>query len=103
VKQEIIFRKDIAVGQKTSSSGAYGDGYNYLIEAGFPMGSDHGECLSHFLAALAKIDHKALGIDVDLGFEPTSQALCEFLMRELSSSGATSLRMLRGDGLVCSI
>jgi hypothetical protein len=103
MKQEILLRKNISLGQKTSDSmGAFGDGFNYVVEAGFPLlNFDRVRASVALEGALAKIDHKALGMDVDLGFEPTSEALVVFLAAEIERGyGLSSFRLVRGDGRV---
>ena len=98
MKQFIVLKRHISVSQKFSGSAAkFGEGFNYSVEATFPLEDYNPEAASEALKnALAKVDHKALGLDVDLGFEPTSPALCAFLAREIV--GLSFLRLVRGDG-----
>ena len=107
--QEAVFRKFISVGQKTTAdSSPYGQGFNYTVEAGFALspGFDREACLKAFGKALAVIDHKALGVDVDLGVEPSSAELCLYLKEQIRKSyppGVTSLKLYRGDGLAVAL
>jgi len=63
----------------------YGQGVNYQFEVAldFHAGFSHERALRCLDEALSLIDHKALGVDVHLGCEPTSAALCSFIAQEL--------------------
>jgi hypothetical protein len=104
MNQEIIFRKNIAVGQKSSEpSGPYGRGFNYVVEISFPLapGFNSEPCLKAIDDVLSAIDHKALGVDVDLGVEPTSFNLCKYIAEEIKQhfgQSPVSVKMIRGDG-----
>jgi hypothetical protein len=102
---EIVYRQSISVAQKTKGTGPYGLGFNYVVEAAFALSQDfRGEdARSALEGALARIDHQALGVDLDLGFEPTSAQLCHYLRGEIEKNyapGVLRLELRRGDGLV---
>jgi len=105
MKQEIVFKQHFATGQKTSGdSTRFGLGFNYTVEASFALtpGVDADHCIEALNKAVATVDHKALGVDASLGFEPTTANLCRHLsnqIREHYSPGA-HVRLIRGDGLV---
>lgn len=100
MQKQIILSRDISVGQKTRESARFGDGFNYRVEAAFALDDfDRERAEMALAAALNKIDHKALGVDVDLGFEPTSQNLCRFLADEIRKTAPLrALVLIRGDG-----
>lgn len=102
----IFFRRFIALGVKTKgSSSRFGEGHNFTIEAGFRVESkgDEARLIASLDRVLARIDHRALGVDVDLGLDPVPSALAEWIFKEHhGAERETSLcevHMLRGDGL----
>jgi hypothetical protein len=103
MKQEIVFKQYFATSQKTSADSGFGLGFNYILEAYFALtpGMDTDQCLDALARAVATVDHKALGVDVNLGFEPTTANLCRYLSLEIKKhygSGAF-VKLIRGDGL----
>lgn len=103
--EKIYFRNFISVAQKsTASSAQYGEGYNYWVETGVktPLRGDESLVQRKIKETVGRLDHKALGTDVDLGFDPTSVRLCEWLFEEIKRACAPEevmeVRMLRGDG-----
>jgi hypothetical protein len=109
IMTKVFLRKFIAIGQKTQEdTESFGRGFNYWVEVGFPL----SETFDRLLAArviddvLGQIDHKALGVDVDLGINPTSQNLCVWIANEIACRWSSKqrdqleIRLLRGDGLV---
>ena len=98
----IFLARSIAVGQKSGvHPSLYGQGFNYWVEVGFAL--DHlfqsSTCNEMLDQILSLIDHRALGVDVDLGLEPTSSALCTWIQSEFEKRGkAVTLRLIRGDG-----
>lgn len=100
MRKEIVLSRNISVGQKTKASSRFGDGFNYRVEATFLLdGFNRVQAETALAEALKKIDHKALGVDVDLGFEPTSENLCRFLADEIRRAAPLlSLALIRGDG-----
>ena len=103
MKSLILLRRHISVGQKTVDSSVHGAGFNYRIEASFMLSGtfERQVAAQELSAALARIDHRALGVDLNLGFEPTTTALCSFLAGILRTASPLLLkfRMVRGDGL----
>ena len=88
--------QNIAIAQKIN------EGHNVRVEVGF-TGDEHNAAAA-ITSVLKKIDHKALGLDVDLGFEPELTRLCPWVFQSLKESGLDSLievRMVRGDGVSC--
>lgn len=97
----IYLQRFIALGQKTDHCSAqFGRGFNYHVEAGFPPGN-WAEVLD---SVLSRLDHKALGVDFDLGVEPSSARVCDWIARELESKSGVRVEVVlrRGDGLVVS-
>jgi hypothetical protein len=108
MNRTIFFRTAISVAQKTRESGSYGDGFNYHIEVGVSahLGLDENLILRQIASVTGELDHKALGIDFDLGQEPTSVFLTQWLEARLKTAigGAyASVRLIRGDGAEFSI
>lgn len=110
MSERILLRKFIAVGQKTSACAKdrpYGEGFNYWVEASFPLRSNFSREVS-FKAledVLSTIDHKALGVDVKLNVDPTSVELAVWILQELEKRlGEKDLKitLFRGDGLIVS-
>jgi hypothetical protein len=104
MQTRFYIRKSIAVGQKTAKTpSAYGQGFNYQVEVGFALDSTFCDTNTRLVAdVLAAIDHKALGLDVALGFEPTSGRLCYWLASEIqkrTQCAEIQVRLVRGDGL----
>lgn len=102
MKVEVLLREFIAVAQKTAEDTPlhhrFGQGFNYVVEAVFDFNID--ETARHDLKrVLARIDHKSIGLDLDLGFSAGSGSLCKYLWQELKSSGVRSVTLRRGDGL----
>ncbi len=95
--------RSMAVGQKSSSSaGDYGQGFNYRVEFGFAPGFAPAKVELCLKEVLGRVDHRALGVDVDLGFEPTSVRLAAWLAQEVAAKAPElrEVRLVRGDGLV---
>lgn len=100
----IFFRSHLSVSQKTAVSGAYGDGFNYHIEVGVRAhpGRDEAKTKALIASVTSQLDHKALGIDFDLGQEPTSIAVLKWLearLRQVLGADFVELKLQRGDGL----
>jgi 6-pyruvoyl-tetrahydropterin synthase len=98
----------IAIGQKTkASSSGFGEGHNYMVEVGVAVqGALQVEVVKAKIGAvLNEIDHKALGVDVDLGVEPETSMLPKWIFERLRKSGLSEIRevrMNRGDGMTAS-
>lgn len=91
----------MAIGQKsTDDPGTYGQGFNYIVEAGFSE-SGTPDSLRTLVDALKSIDHKLLGLDVNLIDNPTSQNICRWLYSAIKAKDESlyEIRLLRGDGL----
>lgn len=107
--QEIFFRKFIAVGQKNSASvSSYGEGFNYWLEIGLRLTPDliSIEVQNKISEVVAQMDHRALGLDVKLGFEPTTAQLCAHVARKLRAvcgESGVKVRLIRGDELVAEV
>lgn len=100
---QVRFRKFIAVGQKSKEDpGPYGQGYNYVVEAGFPWREDLEPVQKAFAQVIKEVDHQHLGLDMHALQEPTTAHLCAFFIRRLTEEGMTpsAVRLERGDGLV---
>ena len=86
------------------SSSRFGEGHNFTVDAGFRVEavSDEARLNASLNKVLARIDHRALGVDVDLGLDPVPSALAEWIFKELRAEGESSaceIQMIRGDGL----
>jgi len=86
----------MAIGQKTSSSKSpWGEGHNIRVDVGFLEPN-----LEALDVVLKKVDHRLLGVDVDLGVDPTLGALAEWIFSQLAESeSVVDVRLTRGDGL----
>ena len=102
----IFLRRFIALGTKTKdSSSRFGEGHNFTVEVGFGVqGSrDEARWSGALDIVMARIDHHAIGVDVELGFNPVPSALAEWIFKELKSLGVNEVRevrLIRGDGPV---
>lgn len=100
----IFLRRFIALGTKTKdSSTRFGEGHNFIVEVGFAaQDSVHETRWSEQLDnVISRIDHHAIGVDVELGFNPVPSALAEWLFKELKRLGVDAVRevrLIRGDG-----
>lgn len=96
----------MALGAKTKdSSSRFGEGHNYIVEVGANTQSslDEARLSDQLKNVIARIDHRAIGVDVELGFNPVPSALAEWVLKELKSqgvSGVCEVRLIRGDGFV---
>lgn len=99
---EVFLKRHISIGQKTGPQG-FGQGANVEVTAGFAAGHgwNDGAAGGTLAEVLKIIDHKALGVDLDLGFSPTLPALCEWIFAELNKrkQPVCEVRLLRGDGV----
>jgi 6-pyruvoyl-tetrahydropterin synthase len=100
----LYFSQFIAIGQKTKASASpFGEGHNYMVEVGVALqGALEDDLSSKIGAVLKEIDHKALGVDVDLGVEPETSRLAEWIFKRLAANGiknVVDVRMNRGDGM----
>jgi hypothetical protein len=94
---EFLYRKHISLALNPSSRAPYGQGANCWVEvvsrAPFETGiADR---------VLARVDHKSMGVDFDLGEEPTLSGVAAWLARELRAAGLKDLAyvgMEAGDG-----
>jgi hypothetical protein len=97
--------RSIAIGQKTQrSSSAFGEGHNINVHAGFRVqtGAEESALNAALDKVLKAIDHRALGVDVDLGMDPELSNLAPWLLEKLHAEGAASaceIKLVRGDGL----
>lgn len=100
---EIRIRKHIAVGQKSKDhSGAYGQGFNYLVEADFRGQQDAKTLNQHLSEVLKVVDHRHLGLDfLEIG-DPTTANLGAWILKKLREKGCdvVGLTLSRGDGLI---
>jgi hypothetical protein len=103
--QVLRLRRFVSLGQKISldrDSRPFGEGFNYWVEIGFPQLNFCWEDLDRITSKiLSRIDHKAIGLDVHLGFEPTTAALAVWLKQELEAATGISgveVKLNRGDG-----
>jgi len=102
MKPAFFLKYNLALGQKTEAdTAAYGRGFNYQVEAGF-AGEESAEHDRVASDVLSLIDHKLLGIDFDLGVEPTTVNLCWWIFTHLKKRcpELAEVRLLRGDGLL---
>ncbi len=106
--EEILLREFIAVSQKLKDDPQYpyGKGYNFTVEVAFRLSPENTlkninetRLRQRLRVVLGRLDHKALGLDVDFGFEPETAALCRFIFTELDGLGVTRVALTRGDGL----
>lgn len=99
----VYFKKFIAVGQRTHAmTSPFGEGHNIHVEVGFPLPLKLEEIAlnAEMDRVLKEIDHRALGVDLDLGFEPETTALARWIFERLSATVAVAdVRLIRGDGL----
>jgi hypothetical protein len=106
--QDIFVRSFISVGQKTQADATtYGRGFNYWVEVGLPYSEnfDREKTLTALQALLEVVDHRALGVDQKLGFEPTSLKLCVWLAQEWAKRTGVNpvkVQLERGDGVIVS-
>jgi len=96
-----FFRRFIAVGQKSEGS-LGGQGFNYWLEVCCPFQMEREACLKALDQVCAEIDHKALGIDVDLAVTPTSVNLVGWIADQMRARLSTTVdvRLERGDGWI---
>jgi hypothetical protein len=103
MNRTIFFKSHMSVAQKTRASGPYGDGFNYHVEVGIHShpGLDEKQIVRQIASVTSVLDHKALGVDFDLGQEPTGVALFLWLEDKLKSTlglAFATLKLERGDG-----
>ncbi len=83
----------------------FGEGHNYSVEVGFLKPHVAGEEVrlrAALDAVLVAMDHRALGVDVDLGVEPETPQLAEWIAKKLTDAQGASVRevrLIRGDGM----
>lgn len=96
MKLRSICRGHLAIGRKTPQTrGRWGQGFNLLVEVEWTsVDVGHDERLRE---ALGRIDHRSLGVDLDLGFPAEGAALAAWLARELGA-GVARVTLLQGDG-----
>jgi hypothetical protein len=100
---EIYVKKHIALGQKNKEqSGAYGQGFNYQVEAKFGWHPDAKVLNRHLSEVLKAIDHRHVGLDFLEITDPTTINLGKWILMQLRASGCDvlGLTLARGDGLV---
>ncbi|MBX3022310.1 MAG: hypothetical protein KF799_11610 [Bdellovibrionales bacterium] len=95
------FHISLALGPATTAP--YGQGFNCVVEAYCRADSSAAdpEIKKLIRQIVDRIDHRAVGVDVDLGIAPTLPALAEWLAEELITAGVhalTRVRLSRGDG-----
>lgn len=98
----IYYRRHLALGQKNSAdAGIYGQGFNYVVEAGFRQPAGTSKSAGALADALKVIDHRLLGLDVNIIENPTSQNICRWLYATVKAKDESlyEIRLLRGDGL----
>lgn len=103
LQTEISFSQFIAIGQKTSTSTSqWGEGANYRVV--LDVRPEHEPAARAGLGeTLSQLDHRALGVDVDLGFEPTPTNLAEWIFKQISTHAPVlRVSLRRGDGRVFS-
>ena len=86
MKRVSIFRRRLAIGRKTSRMAErWGQGANLGVEVHVALtGEAEREPAARAIGdALREIDHRALGVDVDLGYEPSGANLARFLRDRL--------------------
>ncbi len=100
---KICIRKHIALGQKSKDqSGAYGQGFNYQVEAEFRWQPDFEVLNQHLSEVLKEVDHRHLGLDfLEIG-DPTTANFGGWILKKLRERGCevVALTLSRGDGLV---
>ena len=96
-----VLRRTFSVAQKLETSGAFGRGFNYLVEIELPKAGFEAE-IDH---VLKQVDHRALGVDFQLPEDSSSTHLCSWLHRQLVASVGAPLKTTwhRGDGLAITI
>ena len=96
---QTVYLRHLALAQKTTAAGSgspFGQGFNYRLEVtveGAPL-----EFERRLEAVLTGLDHKALGVDVELGFEPSTAALARFIAERLAPAPVREVYLARGDG-----
>lgn len=100
---KICIRKHIALGQKSKDqSGAYGQGFNYQVEAAFRWQPDAKVLSQNLSKVLKEVDHRHLGLDfLEIG-DPTTANLGAWILKKLRERRCevVDLTLSRGDGLV---
>lgn len=64
----------------------------------FPESQREEYWQDRFKEALSEIDHKSLGLDQNLGFEPSTPAVCRFVFEKMGLPKKAKVAFLRGDG-----
>lgn len=104
---EIFLRQAMALGQKTSAdSSHYGQGHNYWVEVGWLTSEDIGLARRSMTTVVYRIDHHALGVDLDVIVDPSLESVAQWIFSELKTehgSSPTQLRLCRGDGFVMTV
>lgn len=98
---EYLYRRHIALASNPSKDAPYGQGFNCVVEIACKPGLDSKIVIRAFQQTLNRIDHKALGVDVELGVATSLPSLAQWLGRELAAAGIHTLQSLsfeRGDG-----
>lgn len=94
-----FFRRHIAIGQKRAlDSEAYGRGFNYTIEVGFPWKKDLSNEQRKLNNILNGIDHRLLGLDLQVVEDHSTHQICAWIFEQLKDWTPVSVRMIRGDG-----
>lgn len=89
----------MAVGQKTKPTESFGAGFNYWVEVRFPFAVERERAEQALSETLAVLDHKALGVDVEISQEPNSANLAHHIYEDISRrlGVLVQVRLERGD------
>lgn len=88
---DFVFRHSIALATAEGPGPGRRRGFNAVVTVVANEGASDA-----IRAWIARVDHGFLGLDLDLGFEPTLDALADDLLRAVP--GARRVEIERGDG-----
>lgn len=101
MNQKILFLHNVAIAIKTAQSGPFGEAFNCQIGIEVPL--EQNERLRPVIKSIVgRLDHKALGVDLDLGIDLSGARLTRWLRDTIEQeTGVLPVRVqiLRGDGI----
>ncbi len=76
--QNYYFHQAVALSLKENNASPFGKAFNCKISVGVPL-ECHEKAERAFKAVVGQVDHQAIGLDVDLGIEPSFENLVRWI------------------------